>query len=383
MEEVDDKILNMIMDGVEGSGGDGEELKRRVVSPQRKNVRGEDEEEEGVAGSKKYKTGYKVEVELSRVLDGGGTDGLTAKLVQEIVKEGESGFDSALVPYESERNDAAIVSVKGGLGKCAVGWGLSLEGVTLPTKKMNFNPMMGQLFGDLFAKMEIDSVNGLDYWLTPSMETGSAGFMPSTSPGNMVCSFVPCKKNDPSPFFNKYNQEEFIDCGENHWEYNDRFWTSEYVWKYMKNGKKLAILDCAAMIPEFVLRDEDLAKHREALKWHHEHGCGLGGTGKFVKCSFFGPYVFVMMAFLTSPVVKMARIYGFYPLFLVKNVLLQKTQFGVNGMQFVSVDTQARTNVMLCGFWRMKFNNRNKLEVVAVKADGTLLSHGMAASVSI
>jgi hypothetical protein len=379
MEEVEDRVLNMIMDGVEGSLGDGGELERHVVSPQRKHVRGEDEEEEGVGGSKKYKTAYKVEVEVSRVVDGGGSDGLTAKLVQHIVMEGQSGFDRSLVPYEAERDDLPIVSVKGGLGGCAVGWGLGLEGVSLPTKQMNFNPTMDQLFGSLFAKMEIERVCGLDYWLTGSGNTG--GFEPSTSPGNMVCSFVPVKNHVPSPFFNKYNQEEFIDRGENHWEYNDRFWTGEYVWKYRQNGRKIAILDCAAMIPEFVLRNEDLANHREALKWHHELGCGLGGTGKFVKYTFFGPYVFVMMAFLTSPVVKVARIYGFYPLFLIKNCLLQKSKYGRNGIQFASVDTQAKTSIILCGFWRMKFNDPKKLEVVAVKADGSLLSHGMMASV--
>lgn len=31
----------------------------------------------------------------------------------------------------------------------------------------------------------------------------------------------------------------------------------------------------------------------------------------------------------------------------MKNVLLKKSQFGINGMQFVSVDMKARTSVVL------------------------------------
>jgi hypothetical protein len=83
-----------------------------------------------------------------------------------------------------------------------------------------------------------------------------------------------------------------------------------------------------------------------------------------------------MLSFLNSPVVKKARMYGFRPLFLIKNLSLNKSDYGIRGMQFETDDKNAKTAVMLAGLWRAKDDDFSKLEFIALDADGKLLSHG-------
>ena len=356
-----------------------DESKEMVMVEDRENAKkNESDEEEEVVSErvqeldpKRVKGAYKVEVQTYRNARE-PEDGYLKKLVEELVSQGSAVFSDDIVPFEMKDTNF-LVSTKGGLGNAAAKWGLELEGVTLPSKNIMFNPLMGQMLGEVFSKMRIDSINSLNDWLVMSNDDHEGNKKASTSPGNMVVCFVPLKAGLPSPYYNRYNDEEFISEGKTV-HYNDKFWRNQVDFKNIPGGKILCILDCAGFIPEFVLKENSIKDHREALKWFHDYGCGVGGSGPFFKCSFFGPYVHVLESFLTSPIVKVARIYGFWPLFLIKNFLLQQTRFGVNGMQFSSVNMNARTSIMLIGFWRMKHNNRKKLEFISVTGNGTLLT---------
>ena len=379
-----DMALVMVDDG-NNSRTNGKE-ESNVVTGGKKHARSEaylktgdnsDEEEDIVHETvreldpKRVKGGYTVEVQTYRNANE-PQDGFLKQLVEQLVTEGSAVFNDDIVPFEMKQSNY-LISTKGGLGNAAVKWGLELEGVTLPSKDIMFNPLIGQMLGEVFSKMRIESINSLNDWLVTCNDDHQGNKKPCSSPGNMMVSFVPMKAGLPSPYYNRYNDEEFIRDG-NTVHYNDSFWRNQMDFKNLPNGNLLCILDCAGFIPEFVLKQNSIQEHREALKWFHDYGCGVGGSGPFFKCSFFGPYVHVLESFLTSAIVKVARIYGFWPLFLVKNFLLQQTKFGVKGMQFSSVNMNARTSVMLIGFWRMKHNNQKKLEFISVTGNGSLLT---------
>jgi hypothetical protein len=109
------------------------------------------------------------------------------------------------------------------------------------------------------------------------------------------------------------------------------------------------------------------------VTWLNKFACGV--RGDFVKMTVYKSYVSVLISFLNSPIVKKARIYGFHPIFLLKNCLLQKTDFGKNKMQFSTIDKKAKTSILLVGFWTMKHDDPNKLTAVALGANGNFLTH--------
>ena len=98
--------------------------------------------------------------------------------------------------------------------------------------------------------------------------------------------------------------------------------------------------------------------------WYHSNSeCSIGND--FVKMSLYRKYVHVMVGLMNSPIVKEARMYGWCPLFLMKNILLASTKWNGSGMHFTSIDTDARTSIMVIGFWRMRSGLRENLEVLA------------------
>jgi hypothetical protein len=155
--------------------------------------------------------------------------------------------------------------------------------------------------------------------------------------------------------------------------YNDSFWDGQKEFRTMKDNHKMVFMDTCVTIPEFVLKTSQLASHRSAVTWMSEHGCGVGGA--FHKFILYKGYVGVLLHFLTSPSVKQARIYGFHPLFIMKNCLLAKSTFGVRGISFVTCDKSAKTSILLVGFWRMKHSNPDNLELVGLSVNGSMLTH--------
>lgn len=297
----------------------------------------------------------------------------TTKLTEEIVEKGARGFSRALVPYVGEDTQTALVSVKTGVGSGGVGWGLNLKGIDTPLIGDYINPMVRHLFGSVLAQVRVPMPQSLDHWLTASADNTRGGFEPSTHPGDMMCTILPIVDNKPSPRFNRVFEEEFIHDVNGDVNYNDTWWSGQKVFKNQKNNNKLVLMDVCATIPEFLLTTNQKAPHREAMKWLNEFGCGIGGN--FYKLTLYKGYVAVFMSFMQSPMVKKARLYGFYPLILIKNCLLSNSTWGIRGMQFVTIDKDAKTCLLLAGFWRMTDNDPNKLEVVAVNADGSLLTH--------
>jgi predicted TPR repeat methyltransferase len=51
----------------------------------------------------------------------------------------------------------------------------------------------------------------------------------------------------------------------------------------MPGGGKLVFMQTVISVPEFILRQEQVAPHREAVTWLNDYGCGVGGTGHYLQ----------------------------------------------------------------------------------------------------
>jgi hypothetical protein len=334
---------------------------------------------------------------------GGSIDPITDRMMDQLVEGGPHGFSTKLTPFKMGRDAESIVSVPStAYGSTAAEWGLGLSGVSMPSVDDHFNPLVNSLFAELMSTVGTPRVSGFDEWLTEvrppelccmcqqpliskqfctlspklniaqSPDITKGGFGPSTSPGTMLCTIIPMVDSKPSPSLNRVLQKEFVEV-DGRVQYNDNFWDGHKLFRNQKNQGKLVMMEVAVTVPEFVLKNNQIAQHRAGVQWMNDHGCGLGGN--FAKMTLYKGYVSVFMNFVTSPIVKIARLYGFRPLFLVKNTLLAGSAHGHRGMQFVTIDKDAKTQILLAGFWRMKDDNPNNLEVISVNASGSLLSH--------
>ena len=80
-----------------------------------------------------------------------------------------------------------------------------------------------------------------------------------------------------------------------------------------KDNGKLVLMDLCATIPEFVLTQNQLAPHREAMNWLNNFCCGV--AEKLFKVAWF---------------------------------LFFETNFGVRGMQFATLDKDAKKFDIFC-----------------------------------
>lgn len=328
---------------------------------------------EGTPNAKRHKAAFTIKTIVSRPTSSAAADPLLSRLVKEIVEGGSFGFSPKLLPYVPEGEASAIVSVRGGLGEDALLWGLGLDGVSMHISEGSFNPMVETLFGQMLNKAHIPVIHGLNHFLTPSADVTRGGFEPISSPGTIVCSFFPLVNNQPSPMLNRVEHRELVKEGDV-LNYNDRFWEDQKLFRNQKNGGKMVLMEVCIKVPEFMLKQSQQAPHRDAVHFFHNHGCGVGGD--FMKMTLYKGYVSALVTMLTSPMVKTAKLYGFHPLFIVRNVLLTNSAaYGFRGMHFVTVDKQAKSSILFAGFWRMRDNDPDKLEVIAVDADGSFVTH--------
>jgi hypothetical protein len=141
-------------------GGDDNDSKRNLKRD------GRDVSDES-RPDKKNKVGYKLTVVVWRA--DGAADAMTKDMVEELEASGPMGFSSALIPFVPKKPSAAIVQAKGVLGRLASGWGLNLQGVTLPNPQcgLRLNSTMTTLFEALLTRAEVMDVYGIDRWLIP------------------------------------------------------------------------------------------------------------------------------------------------------------------------------------------------------------------------
>lgn len=293
---------------------------------------------------------------------------------------GDGGFSAELVPWDvfaAEQRlfqEAPVVARPAAARPGFANWGLNLNGINVPAFRQDINEVMLSVFGNLIEALGMRSVTSLKDYI--AMDAGGRGRIPSKKPHDLFFSAVPAVEHTPSPEKNIMGHNEFVILNGRQ-AVNDRFWKGHlqhFTPSDKERGERvLRVLELAAFIPTWCLDESQRVDHEDAMSWFQESCCSLKNDWFFL--SLYNHYASTFIAIMNSNVVKMGRMLGFRPIFLLRNCLLARTGFGVRNYHFTSVDRGARSSLMLVGFWRYPFDDPKQLQVVGVQVNGSYLTH--------
>ena len=164
----------------------------------------------------------------------------------------------------------------------------------------------------------------------------------------MVTNTTVCIKN------NNGDAEFYPDATKpNGLRYNTKFWSGHASTKFRRStNTKFSTVEFGMLMPLWTIPPVDQHSHNEAVTF-------LAGNGGYIPHSNVGylslksKYSFAFLKWMTSSIVARAREAGWSPLFLIKNVLLQRNDvYGVRDHIFTSIDLQPRSYLALVGFFK-------------------------------
>jgi hypothetical protein len=167
--------------------------------------------------------------------------------------------------------------------------------------------------------------------------------------------FVPVMLNNHQlSEVNATNQKEFFVQPDGSRVYNRNFWKSSLEVKQYKgksgNRNTFSTLDVGMFQPIWTIPSSQREEHKEALEYMRMHGPVVKGKAPVTLLSLKNVYTHYFLQGMSSPLVCAARMAGFQPLWLMRNCLLQKSNFGKNGWQFSSIDKTPKSYISLVGF---------------------------------
>lgn len=161
--------------------------------------------------------------------------------------------------------------------------------------------------------------------------------------------------NKKVSFFNCKNNPEIKVNERGMKTYNKAFWKDNFqIKKNRVTGKNFFVLEMAIKIPEWTIPKAELHDHQDAMNWMASHG-PVFPNGKFLFLSLKDSYAHVFNKLVESHMYASARLLGFQPLFLIKNISIQPSSwFGINHHQMSTMDLVPKSYLVLAGFYRGK-----------------------------
>lgn len=135
--------------------------------------------------------------------------------------------------------------------------------------------------------------------------------------------------------------------------YNITYWRDNLDIKFKRHGDgHFCTLELGAQMPSFCIPDSILAQHGIAMNWMAQHG-PVFPNGETFFLSLKQEYSHVFLKNMETNLMKKAREANFQPLFLVKNIIIQKTdRFGINGQQLSTMNRSPKSYLLLAGFYK-------------------------------
>jgi hypothetical protein len=293
-----------------------------------------------------------------------GSDGFSAPLVPwQLVEDYRSVYDGQLI-LDGDRQ--AILPAQATMG-------LNLIGIQPPVIRTNINTMMSTVFGNLFEALGMRSIPTLHDFLTTNDHGRLA---PASRPHNLIFSAIPCVDNQVAAEKNLNNQTEFVII-HGRQQLNPNYWYTQMGHAEKIDGSgTVTYLELASFIPTFCIHETQNEQHNTALNWFEQHSCGL--KNEFFKLVLYDAYAYTFLHFMNSTMVRMARIHGFRPLFMLKNCILQRdNRFGKNGYKFASCNKKKgpKSTLILLGFWRLPHPTSAEVELIGLQANNSYLTH--------
>ena len=188
--------------------------------------------------------------------------------------------------------------------------------------------------------------------------------------------FVPVMIRDKKfSLFNKENMKEFSLDSRGSAIYNRDFWNAQKEIKRTKSGgAPFTTMDIGFFQPLWTIPEEQLDNHLDALKFMKDNGPVVFNSNNICLMNLKNEYAHVFLTTMRSRLVAKARLQGYHPLWLIKNCLLQSSNYGINGCQFSSMDKHPKTWLSLVGFCKGNPQDNNFSLVTLTNAKDELLS---------
>ena len=161
-------------------------------------------------------------------------------------------------------------------------------------------------------------------------------------------------------------QHEFAEDG----TYFQNFWKNHV--EYRGRGDIVSWLNLAVKVPECLLGLNQRMAHATGLECLSKTGPLLGVDMLYM--TLYGAYCHAFRYFMTSEVTIRARAYGFRPIFLMTNTLVQQTPWGVNNTRLVCCDKGAVSFLSMIGFWKQNSANSDDVYLMGLNVKGLPLT---------
>ena len=216
------------------------------------------------------------------------------------------------------------------------------------------SPVVEQCFMGPMDQLGVHNIDGLNHF-TRQIDDDGLEILPNAK-GSFL--FTPVMIRDKKvSTVNNHNRPEFERVATPTGPkvlYNCKFWEANLVVKTLSPTTFFSTLDVGFYMPIWSIPPDVRAHHSETLEWMKDNGPVLhGGIGYL---SLKQDYAHVFLHNMSSDLVVRGRIAGFFPIFLMKNCLLQRTKqaFAVNGYQFSSMNKKPKSYMTLVGFYKGK-----------------------------
>lgn len=217
------------------------------------------------------------------------------------------------------------------------------------------SPVVNQCLLQPMQKMSVFNVDNYSHAVQVDITSPEGKSMSSNSKSCFFFSPLMIRNNTLSSVNNENVREYVRNPQTGEMEYNKSFWPANLVVKNLRNGGTFTTLDVGMFIPQFVIPEEQLNAHREAVNFMELHGpCVHGSAGNGVALlSLKQAYAHVFVSTMQSELVVQARKAGYHPLWLIKNCLCQTSaRFGINGYQFSTLDKRPKSYLSLVAFYK-------------------------------
>jgi hypothetical protein len=247
------------------------------------------------------------------------------------------------------------------------------DGVVVANENSEFSPLAREYFGTSFQRISLSKLNT---W-KDMIVTGASGGEDILSPRplNVVCCLIPAKEGVPSTT-NYVGASEF-EIRNGQMMYNSSFWANHRQFRNLGNiDNRFFFLEAAAKIPDFVFRPEFSAEDSHACRELQEKRliCNSGSM-QHMNLRLVQRYATVFCNYMNSTLVQQARLHRFQPLFLFRNLIIQKNRWEDRFM-LSSASKGAVTSIFLIGFYRKNPQFDNREEIIALRDhEHNLLTH--------
>ena len=154
------------------------------------------------------------------------------------------------------------------------------------------------------------------------------------------------------------------------------FWDNHLEWKQKPQGGKTCFMDLCFNTPLGFLKESDRTSHRNGLKSLSASPMGPVIKGNWLELCLYDDVARAFKNIMMSPIIVKGYKYGWFPVIAMKNGLLQRTPYAVNGWRLCSCSIHQKSYLSVVGFVKMySKTDVDDIGLLGVNVAGKPISH--------